>query len=237
MRLNLNLPTIFFKARSKEKEILDLGPDFYSVKEYHHCQTILFKINKLLGIFSHSKRFLKQFPPDITVLDVGCGGGLSLLNLSVSFPKINFIGCDISKYAIKMAENESKNYPSNKITFNLQHQQSLNLPENSVDIILATLVCHHIDDTELGNFFQEALFISRKAVLVNDLHRNMIPYLFYKMFSPLFRNRLINYDGLISIKRGFKREEICLLLEKANINHFTLKWRFPFCWSLILWKK
>jgi 2-polyprenyl-3-methyl-5-hydroxy-6-metoxy-1,4-benzoquinol methylase len=235
--MRINLPTLFFKDRSKEKEILDLGPDFFSVKEYHHCQKVLFKINRLLGILSHSKRFLKRFPPDITVLDVGCGGGLSLLNLSAYFPKINFIGCDISKDAINMAKNESKHYPNSSVAFNHQHQYQLNLPESSVDIILATLVCHHIEDKELVDFFQEVLFISRKAVLINDLHRNIIPYLFYKLFSPLFRNRLINYDGLISIKRGFKREEICLLLKNANILHFTLKWRFPFCWSLILWKK
>lgn len=230
-------PPLFLRNRSKEKEILDLGPNFYSLNEFFHCQLILFKINKLLGILSRSKRFLKQFPPDITVLDVGCGGGLSLLNLSASFPKINFIGCDISSDAINMANNESKFHSNSKVTFKLQQQHKLNLLESSVDIILATLVCHHIEDEELNDFLQELLRISRKAVLINDLHRSIIPYLFYKLFSPLFRNRLINYDGLISIKRGFKREEICLLLKKANIDQYTLKWRFPFCWSLVLWKK
>lgn len=233
----MNSTDLLLSKRSNEKELLDLGQEFYSLKEYTHCQKILFKINKLLGFFSYTKRLLKQFPPDISVLDVGCGGGLFVLNLSDYFPKIHFTGCDISQDAIKMAEEESKSYQKNNVSFNLQQQLKLNLPENSVDIILATLVCHHIEDEELGDFFQQALLISYKAVLINDLHRHIIPYYFYKLFSPLFRNRLINHDGLISIKRGFTRKEWILLLEKANIDHFTIKWRFPFCWSVILWKK
>lgn len=228
---------LLLRTRSKEKELLDLGSDFYNLNEYTHCQKILFKINTLLGFLSHTKGFLKQFPANISVLDVGCGGGLFVLNLSNYFPQIRFQGCDISQDAIQMAEESSTRYTANKVLFYRQQQEQLNLPENNVDIILATLVCHHIEDKDLINFFQQALQISRKAVLINDLHRHIIAYYFYKLFSPIFRNRLINHDGLISIKRGFTRQEWKLLLEKANIKQFTIKWRFPFCWSVILWKK
>lgn len=231
------LSNLFLRERSKEKEILDLGQAFYSSQEYTHCQKILFKINTLLGFFSYTKRLINQLQPLASVLDVGCGGGLFVLNLSGHFPAIHFTGCDISQDAIGMAQQESKQYQRNNVSFNLQQQLKLNMPEHSVDIVLATLVCHHIEDRELIDFFQSALRISRKAVIINDLHRHIIPYFFYKLFSPLFRNRLINHDGLISIKRGFRKKELYLLLEKSKIDRFTIKWRFPFCWSVILWNK
>lgn len=230
------MKNLLLRERSREKELLDLGSAFYSSKEYIHCQKILFKINRLLGFFSYTKRIIKQLKP-ASVLDAGCGGGLFILNLGSCFPSIHFTGCDISTDAISMAEREFINYPQNNVSFNLQPQLTLNLPENSVDILMATLVCHHIEDKELTGFLHEALQISRKAVLINDLHRHVIPYFFYKLFSPVFGNRLINHDGLISIKRGFTRKEWCLLLEQSKIEHFTIKWRFPFCWSVILWKK
>lgn len=230
------MKNLLLKERSREKELLDLGSAFYGSKEYIHCQKILFKINRLLGFFSYTKRIIKQLKPG-SVLDAGCGGGLFVLNLGRYFPSIHFTGCDISPDAISMAEIESINYPQNNVSFKLQTQLELNLPENSVDILMATLVCHHIEDKELTKFLHDALQISRKAVLINDLHRHIIPYMFYKLFSPLFGNRLINHDGLISIKRGFTRKEWCSLLDQSGVDHFTVKWRFPFCWSVILWKK
>ena len=233
----MNIIPVFLRDRSNEKEFLDLGKEFYSLKEYTHCQKILFKINTLLGFFSYTKGLLKQLTHVRSVLDVGCGGGLFVLNLSSYFPEIHFTGCDISQDAISMADEEFQRYQVKNVSFRLQQQLKLDLPENSVDLILATLVCHHIEDKELCDFLQQTLLISRKAVVINDLHRHIIPYYFYKTFSPLFRNRLINHDGLISIKRGFTRKEWTLLLEKADIDHFTIKWRFPFCWSVILWKE
>ncbi|MDI1352537.1 MAG: methyltransferase domain-containing protein, partial [bacterium] len=103
---------LLFRQRSEEKELLDLGPEFYSLQEYQQCQKILFKINKLLGVFSHTKRFLKHYSSKISVLDVGCGGGLFVLNLSRYFPEVQFTGCDISKDAIEMAKEEAKDYPN-----------------------------------------------------------------------------------------------------------------------------
>jgi 2-polyprenyl-3-methyl-5-hydroxy-6-metoxy-1,4-benzoquinol methylase len=227
---------LLLKNRSKEKELLDLGTAFYSPEEYVDCQKILFKINRLLGFFSYTTRFIKKLQPVGSILDVGCGGGLVALNLGASFPSIQFEGCDISAEAIAMAEKESKNNPQHNVAFTQQSEVKLDRPENSVDLVIATLVCHHIDDEDLVRFFQDALSISRSAVLINDLHRHRLPYLFYQLFSPIFGNRLINHDGLISIKRGFTRKEWYRLLKQAGIKHFSVRWRFPFCWSVILWK-
>ena len=224
--------------RSEEKELLDLGSAYYTAEEFHHCQKMLFKVNRLFGFFNTTVRFLKQFPKKSFVLDVGCGGGLFLLHLSNYFPAMRFLGIDISKEAIDIAKKEQKNYPNAAVLFQLEQQPTLSFPENHVDIVLATLVCHHLSDSELIEFLRLSLNIAKKAVLINDLQRSGLSQFFYRFISPiLFRNRLITHDGLISIRRGFKRKEWKLFLEKAGIKHYKITWCFPFRWRVVLWKE
>ena len=224
--------------RSKEKELLDLGSAFYSPAEYAQCLKLLFKINQILGVFRNTVALLKHFPSNATVVDIGCGGGLFLLHLNQHYPDMHMLGLDISNEAITIAAHELYCWKQNNehinINFQLQESTQLTLAENSVDIILMTLVCHHIEDDALIVFFKDAYKATRKAIIINELHRNMIAYWFYKLLSPfMFRNRLITHDGLISIKRGFTRRELTHLLKRANIKHYKIKWRFPFQWSVV----
>ncbi|MEO8401120.1 MAG: methyltransferase domain-containing protein [Gammaproteobacteria bacterium] len=228
--------------RSTEKELIDLGPNYYSPEEYMHCLRMLFRVNKIFGFFHGTKKILKNFSETSSLLDIGCGGGLFLLHLAKRFPTMQFMGIDISPDAIKIATQElqewKKNEVINNVSFKLQPNTTLDFPDKNSDIILATLVCHHLEDGELINFLESMLKISRKAVIINDLHRHAISHWFYKWISPiLFRNRLISHDGLISIRRGFTRKEWQSLLQKAGITDYQISWCFPFRWRVILWKK
>lgn len=228
------------KKRSTEKELIDLGPAFYTPQEYRDCLIILFKINRLLGFFRDTVNVLKRYATTISVMDVGCGGGLFIMELGRYFPNMHFIGVDVSETAINLAQQayqtKFRSDSSDNVQFQLQTQLPLQLPENSIDIILATLVCHHMSNDEMVEFFQNAFFAVRKAIVINDLHRHCIPYWFYKLMSPVFGNRLITHDGLISIKRSFKRKDWHDILLRANITHYQIKWRFPFRWRVIIWK-
>ncbi|HHF7376076.1 methyltransferase [Legionella bozemanae] len=228
-----------FKVRSKEKEIIDLGQDFYTPQEYSHSLKKLFKINRLMGIFKRTVNVLQQFPSDSVLTDVGCGGGLFLLNLSKYYPKMRMLGLDISTEAIKLAEKEVLEWQlkngNTLVEFQLQLQPELEIKEN-IDIILLNLVCHHLDDEELVSLLIKAHETTHKAMIINDLHRNFIAYWLYKMISPLFRNRLITHDGLLSIQKSFTRKELEFLLQQARIKNYQIKWRFPFWWSILILK-
>ncbi|MFI4918671.1 MAG: methyltransferase domain-containing protein [Legionellales bacterium] len=226
--------------RSTEKELIDLGPDFYSPEEYAQCLKMLFQINRLLGFFRHTINTLKRFPNNSSVVDVGCGGGLLLLNLGKHYPKMHLLGLDTSEQAIRLAQKEldAQQQPQPNIKFQLQHQPELTLAPNSVDVILATLVCHHLNDEALPVFLAKATEAARMAVLINDLHRNIIAYWLYKILSPLlFHNRLITHDGLLSIKKSFTKKELQLLLKRAQIDNYQIKWHFPFRWSILILKQ
>lgn len=228
------------RNRSSEKEILDLGPGYYTLAEFKHCQKMLFRVNQLLGCFHGTVRLLKKLPGTTSIMDIGCGAGLFILHLSRLFPDMKFHGVDISTEAIAMAIDEKSKFSSDtqNVRFEQLLQPVLNYEENSIDVILATMVCHHMSDQEFVMFLKQAEHTARNKIIINDLHRHSIAYWFYYIFSPiLFNDRLITHDGLISIRRGFTHKELKILLDQANIRHYKIKWCFPFRWRVIIWKK
>lgn len=228
--------------RSKQKELLDLGSAYYTEEEYSHCQKMLFYVNKMFGFLKSTEKKLQLFPSVSSVLDVGCGAGLFILHLSQLFPSIHFHGIDISKEAIQLANKELSLWQATRntkhVSFGLSHHQHFDFSMHAADIILSTLMCHHLSDEELIEFLVNAFKAAGTAVILNDLHRHFLALGFYRLLSPvLFQSRLISHDGYISIKRGFLYTEWEHLLMKAGIKHYAINWCFPFRWQIILWKK
>ncbi|KTD18776.1 methyltransferase [Legionella lansingensis] len=226
--------------RSQEKELLDLGHEFYDKTEYKDCLKKLFLVNKYFGFFRSTQKLLKPAPKTATLIDVGCGSGLFLLHLSNYFPHMNMLGIDINPDAILEGQSELNRWRNRelaqKVAFATQELHEV-LAIKNVDILLATLLCHHLSDEELVTFFQQAYQKTNWMVIINDLHRHRLAYWLFACFSPLlFRNRLITHDGLISIQRGFTRAELKTLLAKANIADYQIKWCWPFRWQIILKK-
>jgi 2-polyprenyl-3-methyl-5-hydroxy-6-metoxy-1,4-benzoquinol methylase len=229
------------RERSQEKELLDLGPEHYSAAEYSECLKNLFQINKLLGFYRDTVKILKTFYTKASILDIGCGGGLFLLHLSRRFPQMQMTGSEISPAAVQIAQQSLQSWQQKhsalQVSFEQQEQNELTLVPNSVDIILITLVCHHLKEAELVNFLKQAHTAAAQAVVINDLHRHWLAHMLYGLFCPLFfKNRLINHDGLISIRRGFIRQDWQRILAQAGLQNYRLKWCFPFRWQLVLLK-
>jgi 2-polyprenyl-3-methyl-5-hydroxy-6-metoxy-1,4-benzoquinol methylase len=230
-----------FTKRSIEQELMDLGPDYFTPDEYKKCLQDLYKVNKYLGIFASTVKILKRIASNASLIDIGCGGGSFLLHLSTQFPQMQMLGVDIAAEAIGEAKTALASWKHSaqvqNVSFNLQDKGDLELPQNSYDVVLTTLVCHHLKDAELVEFLRSAYQSARQLVLIHDLQRSYLAQCLYALISPLmFRNKMLTHDGLISIRRGFKRNELQLLLQKARITNYQLKWAFPFRWELLIWK-
>ena len=220
------------RTRSNEKEYIDLGSEYYTVEEYQNCLSLLGRIGRVLGGDRASLLAFKSLCPNPgSILDVGCGGGDAAAKYAKTFPNCQVVGIDTSAEAIQYAKQHDKN----NLSFIHSSQPELQQEENSYDVVTATLVCHHLNDEELIAFLKNAKNVAKKCIILNDLHRNWLAYASFALVVPiLFRNRLIWHDGLLSVKRGFKKRDWKKLLKQAGIENYTIKWRWAFRWVVTI---
>jgi 2-polyprenyl-3-methyl-5-hydroxy-6-metoxy-1,4-benzoquinol methylase len=212
-------------GRSTEKELLDTGE--FETAEYEDCLVQLDRVGRWLGGDRATSKALAALPSPRTILDLGCGGGFYTDRLGKMFPDSQVLGVDIAEEAIRFTEKRT--HPSN-VAFQCSRLEDLS---ESFDLIVVTLVCHHLSDSELPTFLQHVLERCSGNVIINDLHRHPLAYAaFVVLAPPLFRNRLITHDGLISIKRAFTRSDWIRLLRGANIVEYAISWCFPFRWMV-----
>lgn len=224
----------FLSKRSSQTEIIDQEPNehTYTLKEYIDCLEKLDRIGRWLGgDRANLKSLSKMAVNPSSIIDIGCGGGLFDIRLEKKFPEAHIIGIDLNPYAIQFANTRK---PSGcKVDFELRELKELNEPHKSYDVVISTLVCHHIPEDELVNFISQACQVAKCKVILNDLHRHPLAWLLFKWIAPIFfRNRLVLHDGLISVERSFKRKDWIRYLEKAKIDksRYRITWYWAFRW-------
>jgi 2-polyprenyl-3-methyl-5-hydroxy-6-metoxy-1,4-benzoquinol methylase len=221
-----------FSKRSDELELIDRGE--YSQTEYQHCLQTLDRIGRWLGGDSGTFAALDKMNKEpLSVLDVGCGGGIFTSRLARRYPEARVLGIDVNQDAIAFAQKRL-NAPEN-LSFELRYQGKLEEPPKSYDVVMTTLVCHHLADSEIIDFIQRAKLIAKKKVIINDLHRTPLAYYLFKFIGPiLFRNPLVQNDGPISVLRSFKRKDWEHYLEMAGVDRssYRIVWRWAFRWVI-----
>lgn len=227
-------------TRSFEKEILDLGPEHYTEEEYNDCMIKLDRIGRWLGGDAATFSALKKIEPSPTsILDVGCGGGLFTIRMAEKYPKAKVLGIDINPQAIAFAKQKlaTMDNPPKNVAFEWRQEGSLNEPDKSFDVVMSTLVCHHLNDEQIVEFLFKARQVAKQKVIINDLHRHPIALALFNSVSPLFfRNRLVLADGQLSIRRAFTREEWNHYIKQVHDRPFnySISWHWAFRWIVEL---
>lgn len=222
--------------RSYQPELLDLGPSHYEVDEYHHCLEQLHKIGIWLGGNAASMQALTSLKtPPASILDVGCGGGFFTLLMGQQFPEAKVVGIDVNPLAIAYAQRQHAKManPPKNVSFVLKAQPELAELPKSYDVVIATLLCHHLPDAILIDFLRRAFLVARQKIIINDLQRHVAAYALFKLIAPIcFRNRLVQHDGPLSIKRAFTKAEWQKYLAAAGIKaqNYAIHWRWAFRW-------
>lgn len=231
------------KTRSDKEELMD---DFSIGGELlRDTLDKLENINRWLGgnkvTVNGLKSLLKNQPKEkeITIVDVGCGHG-DILRDVANFGrkkgyKFKLIGVDANPTAIDYANELSEEFP--ELTFKTQDIFSSEFKSQQFDVVLATLFFHHFKEEQLIPFFKNILKQTKIGIVVNDLHRNKAAYYLFMLLSLFIRNYMIVEDGLTSILRGFKRndlEKISKVLQQDQNEEFMYyikwKWAFRYLW-------
>lgn len=96
------------------------------------------------------------FRPDTMVLDAGCGNGRNLLWLNDMF-RVHGVGYDISDEAISQAQKiAAKQQWGSKLVFKVRSlDQLIELPDESVDLVIDAMSSHFLRNVERARFISE----------------------------------------------------------------------------------
>ncbi len=96
------------------------------------------------------------------------------------------------------------------------------------DVILSSLVAHHMTHDQLVAFLGFMHREARLGWLINDLHRHGFAWLGYPLLARIMRwHRIVREDGQLSIARSYRPAEWPPILAEAGVTADILR-KFPF---------
>mgnify|MGYP000450876440 FL=1 len=227
------------KQRTDKEELMDdfsIGGDLL-----RDTLNKLEKINRWLGgnkvTVNGLKALLKNHPKEqkITIVDIGCGHG-DILRDVAKFGrkegyKFKLIGVDANSAAIDYANELSMEYP--ELSFKTQDIFYKDFKSETFDVVIATLFLHHFKEEQLVSFLKNTIKQTKIGMVVNDLHRHTLAYYLFLLLSIFISNKMIIEDGLTSVLRGFKRDDLEKISSKINVTpQISWKWAFRFLWII-----
>jgi len=182
-----------------------------SEAEVQDAYRVLRRVNRQLGNLGTIRREFRRFLVEdlaedspLSVLDLGSGSGdipLALRTLVNGSRSAQIIALDRDKTAATAA---SRRLP-------VVCGDALRLPfaDCSIDLVTAVKFAHHFSGASLTRLVGEMTRVARRRVVILDIRRHWFAYWGFQAWSRVFTtNRLVRYDGALSVLRGFTRDEL-----------------------------
>jgi SAM-dependent methyltransferase len=231
-----------FEPDFSERANLTLFPERMdlpcSYEDLHDCLRDIARVNRLtlayrptLHWLDHVYSVLPRLNRPLHIVDIGSGFGDTLRRIRrwathKNLP-VTLTGVDVNASAVSAARKSTD--PSEKITF-LEGDAYSFQPEAGIDIVISSLLTHHLDDREIVNFIRWMEAQARIGWFINDLERGERAY---KLFQFLCRftdwHRFVKHDGPVSILRSFTVEDWTRITAQAGLvpNTFLIQPYFP----------
>ena len=225
--------------RIYEEEMLDAGEG--TDKDVAHSLSDLRRINRLLGGRRVILRALSTCLDDVnlrevSLLDVGTGSADIPIAVAADCHRR---GLDSFIAAVDISERNlrvSRSRLDVSADINLVQADSLKLPfeSRSFDFVTASLFLHHFRDEDVVRLLADFGRIARRAVIINDLVRNLVPYYFTRISGPIMAwSFLTRNDAPVSVLRGFTPDEMKELASRAGLKDIQVKRLFPYRLSVV----
>ena len=156
----------------------------------------------------------RELPREATLLDVATGNG----DIPRSARKflLEEHGIGLTTIGLDSAETLARVSKTNLHAVVRANALRLPFPSRSVDVITCSQFLHHLDAGEAATLVGEMNRVARIRVVISDLRRSWIAAggLWVASF-PLRFDPVSRYDGVLSIMRGFTREELHEIVTRA----------------------
>jgi len=198
--------------------------------EVAEAYRVLRRVNRQLGNLASVKREVAQMLAQdgpwgkaggIKLLDVGSGSGdipCALADqLSGRAEGATVVALDRDLTAVTLACRSG---------LRVVRGDALRIPfaDASFDLVTAVKFAHHFSGAGLSQLVSEMARVARGRVVVVDLRRHWIAYYGFIAWSRVFtRNRLVRYDGPLSVLRGFTARELIEVGRAVPGFHWTVR--------------
>ncbi len=163
---------------------------------------------------------VSQLPPQrapLKIVDVGCGYGDSLRRIARWAARrcisVSLTGIDLNADAVRAAQAATSG-----TSIRFLHGDAYSLDREEVDVVLSSLLTHHLEDEEIVRFLRWMEATARRGWFVNDLHRTMLPYRAFSLLGKVLPlHPFVRNDGLVSIRRSFLHDDWQRLITRAGL--------------------
>jgi len=175
----------------------------------------LARVNRWLGGAALSRNAIAPFAVASsapTVLDVGTGAG-DIPRFLAARVKVIVTTIDIRPEIVSSATANLRGSAVNVRVGRLDEE-----PDRSHDVVHASMVLHHIEPGEAGDFLREAARVAREAVVINDLDRGWRWFLGAWLLARIAtRNPYTRHDGPLSVRRAYTADEVVAMARRAGL--------------------
>jgi ubiquinone/menaquinone biosynthesis C-methylase UbiE len=164
-------------------------------------------INRRLGGIRAVERFLPE-GSNLLMLDVAAGA------------------CDVSEALLRRRTGRIVVLDLNPRGLHLAAEtwpvagDALQLPfaDGTFDVVMASLFFHHLSDENCVRVLADMWRITRRRLLVNDLHRSAVAYFSIRLLTAAFsRSKMVRHDGPASVLRAFRPPELLDIAKRAGV--------------------
>ena len=214
-----------FSRRASLAALPELMDAPCSFEQLRGCLRSIEQVNWCTGAYAPVLAFFEGMLPTllalgrpVRVLDVGSGYGDLLRRLArwaqEAGLEVELVGVDLNGDAVRAAKDAT---PGNEARFVSGDAFGFDVG-GGMDVIMCSLLTHHLEDSEIVDLLRWMELNSRVGWFVNDLHRERVPYYFFRWASWWMPwHRFVKHDGPVSILRSFQRADWILLLRRAGI--------------------
>jgi SAM-dependent methyltransferase len=196
-----------FSKRRIEPELLDHA----SVEDARSNLAQIVRLNQRFGGHAVLRKALAQAVngnPAFTLLDIGAASGDTARLIARLYPAASVISLDLNPVNLAGA-------PHPKLQADAFH---LPFKPASFDYVSCSLFLHHFEDPQVSALMAGFYRIARRALVVSDLERHILPYLFFPATKPFFGwTPITMHDGMCSVRAAFRVGELRQLAESAGI--------------------
>jgi len=219
-------------------ELLDLG--FLTPGEVRANLDDLCRINRYLGGVSGSLRLLgrcldRTGKRRARVLDVGAGDGRLAGRLRRELRRQG-IEAEFFVLDCRLTHLQVGHPLADGLRAVAANALAMPFPEGSFDFVICNLFLHHFSGEQARALLRELSAVARHALVINDLERHWLPFLFIAVAPWFWRQRVSRLDGIASVRQAYTRSELEELAATAGFQHFEVRRMAPFRLGLTVWK-